>query len=262
MNIHDPVAFYVASEEDAYDEAARLRPFVAARQFPKGKQRIWHRRIERLIAWHREGGFDLPPVLVQPYALPVLERVVHRIPLKYQYRGLNALRELARAHVMFPEAIAGAAPLGVLDLSAGGCGVADVYRHYGHAVTIRDYFATGADGVPRSPYAAIHRELGLDCAHFDGRVRPYGFDSGSFDLVLCHQALDAYGPVESWPEAVDEMLRIARRSVGLVFNPPAPRTPATEAQAADFIAVLSARHATRMGLCPETGLVTLRIDKG
>jgi len=262
MSIHDPVAFYVATEQSAYDEAARARPLVAARQFPKGKQRIWHRRIERLIAWHREGGFDLPQALVQPYAMPVLTRVAHRIPLKYQYRGLNALRELARAHVMFPDMLAAGAPLSVLDLSAGGCGVADVYGHYGHDVTIRDYFATGADGVARSPYAPIHRELGLDCAHFDGRVRPYDFDSGSFDLVLCHQALDAYGPVEDWPGAVEEMLRIARRSVGLVFNPPAPRTPDTEAQAADFVAALCARHPARTGNCPETGLVTLRIDKG
>ncbi|MET4103205.1 SAM-dependent methyltransferase [Roseovarius sp. MBR-78] len=261
MKIHDPVAVYVAAEEAAYDAAARERPHVARRQFPKGKQRIWHRRIERLIDWHREGGFDLPAALMRPYALPVMARVSHRIPLKYQYRGLNALRELARAHVMFPE-ITTSAPLSVLDLSAGGCGVADVYGHYGHRVTIRDYFATGPDGVARNPYEAIHREVGLDCAHFDGRARPYGFDSGGFDLVLCHQALDAYGPVASWPEAVAEMLRIARHAVGLVFNPPAPRNPETEAEAAAFVETLRVQHQTRTGICPETGLLMLRIDRG
>jgi len=261
MDVDDPVTQYIAVEKEAYDEAARQRPRVAERQFRPGKQGIWHRRISRLIDWHREGDFDLPVDLVRPYALPVLARVEQRIPLKYQYRGLNALRELARAHVMFPEMIAGGAPLKVLDLSAGGCGVADVYGHYGHDVTIRDYFVTGADGMPRNSYTAIHQELGLECEHFDGRERPYDFESDSFDLVLCHQALDAYGPVSSWSEAVGEMLRIARRSVGLVFNPPYPRTPETEAEAAAFIAELSADHVTDEGVCPDTKLVTLRIEK-
>ena len=44
-------------------------------------------------------------------------------------------------------------------------------------------------------------------------------NAGSFDVVLCHQALDAYGPVSFWYAAIDDMLRIARRSIGLVLNP-------------------------------------------
>jgi hypothetical protein len=58
------------------------------------------------------------------------------------------------------------------------------------------------------------------------------------------------------------MLRIARRAVGLVLNPPAPRTPETEAQAAAFVADACTRLGARQGECPETGMVTLRIDKG
>jgi hypothetical protein len=262
MDIQDPVSGYIAAEQAAYEAATVTHPRVAARRFAPGKQAIWYRRMTRLMAWHRERGLDVPGALMRPYRLGVVERARAGIPLKYQYRGLNSLRELGRAHVMFPEMMAADAPLSVLDLSAGGCGIADVYGHFAHEVCVNDYFVPDKDGIPRSPYAAIHADLGLDCRHFDGRDRPYRFDSGAFDIVLCHQAIDAYGPVEAWPEALDEMLRIARRAVGLVLNPPAPRTPETEAQAAAFVADACTRLGARQGECPETGMVTLRIDKG
>lgn len=262
MNAQDHVAAYVGAEIAAYQQAAAQFPRVARRRFPTGKQKIWYRRINGLARWHAERGLDMPGALLRPYAIPVIERVRGGIPLKYQYRGLNALRELARANLLFRDLLTGDAALDVLDLSAGACGIAEVWGHHGHRVMTNDYYASDQRNEVGHSYAPIHRELRITCHRFDGRDRPYAFATASHDIVLCHQALDAYGPVPDWNAALDEMRRVARRAVGLVLNPPAPRTPENLERAAAFVADLRDRHGALSGACPETGLTALRIDIG
>lgn len=252
---------YIDTEAALYRAAAKEMPRIARRRFPTGRQRIWQRRILWLAEWLDENGVDLPEQLMQPYPIPVRDRVRTSIPLKYQYRALNILREMTRAQVMFPELLAHDQPRDILDLSAGGCGTAEVFGHFGHRVTICDYYEDNNLNTVGHSYARIHEALGLTCRFFDGRSLPYDFDSGSFDIVLSHQAIDAYGPVAFWYDAVDDMLRIARHSVGLVLNPAHPRTPENREETERFIADMQDRHGAALSNCPETGLPSLRIDK-
>lgn len=257
----DHVAAYIRQEQAAYQQAARDNPRVASRRFPVSKQNIWYRRINRLTDWHLSRGLDIPAALLRPYHAPVMQRFKSGIPLKYQFRGLNALRELSRANVLFSDVLASTPPLDILDLSAGGCGIAEVFGYYGHTVTSRDYYGNNDRNDAGHSYAEIHNELGLTCKNFNGRERPYEFASGSFDLVLSYQAIDAYGDVSDWYDVVDEMLRISRKSIGLVLNPPAQKSPENIAAAAAFELNMQNTHSTLTGTCPETGLTALRIDK-
>jgi len=253
---------YIETEAALYRTAATEMPRIARRRFPPGRQRIWQRRILWLAEWLDDHDVTMPGELMQPYPISVPDRVRSAIPLKYQYRALNALREMTRARVMFPELLTHDQPRDILDLSAGGCGTAEVFGHFGHRVTICDYYENDKLNTVGHSYARIHESLGLTCRFFDGRVLPYPFYCDSFDIVLSYQAIDAYGPVPFWYDAVADMLRIARRSVGLVLNPAHPRTPESREQTAQFIADMQDRHSAALSSCPETSLPSLRIDKG
>ncbi|MFB9149880.1 hypothetical protein [Roseovarius ramblicola] len=252
---------YIRLETSLYREAAEKSPRVAKRRFPTGRQRIWLRRTARLSKWLDESGVEVPAKIMSPYALGVLDRCRARIPLKYQYRALNGLRELARTHVLFPELLSDGEPVEIIDLSAGGCGTADVLGQYGHKVEICDYFDANKINPMGHSYAELHKFLGLNCRFFDGRSLPYEFADESRDIVLVYQAIDAYGPVAMWYDIVDELLRIARRSVGLVLNPAIPKTPENEAQVVAFIGDMKRDYGATVSTCPETSLPALRIDK-
>jgi len=252
---------YIRLETSLYREAAEKSPRVAKRRFPTGRQRIWLRRTARLSKWLDQNGVEVPAKIMSPYELDVLERCRARIPLKYQYRALNALREMARTHVLFPELLAGDEPAEIIDLSAGGCGNADVLGQYGHKVEVCDYHDANAINPVGHSYTEIHKFLGLECRFFDGRDLPYAFPDESHDIVLVYQAIDAYGPVALWYDIVDELLRIARRSVGLVLNPAVPRTTENEALMAAFIQDMRRDRNAFVSTCPETSLPALRIDK-
>lgn len=249
----------IEQEFSHYTEAALEMPRVAERRFPVGKQRIWYRRIRALAAWLDEAGVAVPPELMQSYNLPIVRRVKARVPLKYQFRALNTLRELTRAKLLFPEYLGETEPRSVLDLSAGGCGVAEVFGHYGHEVKVCDYFKEDELNDSGHSYAAIHNVIGLECAFFDGRSMPYPFETDSYDLVLSYQAIDAYGPVSFWYDAVAEMRRIARRDVGLILNPAYPKTPDAQAEKQEFIRRMQDEHGATLGNCVETNLPALRI---
>lgn len=261
MNITTIAKAYVETEAALYSEAARQRPKIARRKFPVSKQRIWMRRTESLTEWLEERDVNIPPEIMTPYDLDVIDRVRAFIPLKYQFRALNGLRELARTHVMFPELLRESEPREIIDLSAGGCGIADALGYFGHKVDICDYFDENKINPVGDSYAEIHRLLGLTCRVFDGRSLPYGFADNSYDIVLVHQAIDAYGPVSVWSDIVDELLRIARLSVGFVLNPATPKTPENVEKAAAFIADLERDRGAVVSECPETGLPMVRIDK-
>lgn len=253
---------FVSTESADYTLATQQAPRVAARRFSKGKREIWLRRVGRLAQWLDEKNVPVPPELVRSYEMDILGRVRAGIPLKYQFRALNNLRELVRAHILFPELLSNTAEhCHVIDLSAGGCGTYEVFRHFGHDVTVCDFYEDDGFNSVGHSYAAIHDMLGIECGFFDGRALPYSFKDGSFDIVLCHQALDAYGPVSFWYDAIADMLRVARRSVGLVLNPAHPKTDETRKQASKFIEDMRKNYGAKLLGCPETGLPAMRIDK-
>lgn len=82
-----------------------------------------------------------------------------------------------------------------------------------------------------------------------------------FDIVLVHQALDAYGAVAEWRQIVSDLLVIARRSVGLVLNPPAGKDQESREKGAAFIKDMEDSYGATVSRCPETRLPTLVIQK-
>ncbi|MBY5988890.1 methyltransferase domain-containing protein [Roseovarius atlanticus] len=253
---------FVTTETEGYNLANLQAPRVAERKFAKGKRGIWLRRVGTLARWLDKNDVAVPKELVRSYEIDILSRVRAGIPLKYQFRALNNLRELVRANILFPELVDGLAePRTIIDLSAGACGTYEVFSHFGHYVTVCDFYQPDGFNNVRDSYAAIHEMLGIECRHFDGRSLPYSFADDNFDIVLCHQAIDAYGPVQFWYDAIDEMLRIARCSIGLVLNPAHPKTADTRAAARTFMEHMRTRHGATFSECPETGLPAMRIDK-
>ncbi|MCG7521250.1 methyltransferase domain-containing protein [Ruegeria sp. Ofav3-42] len=211
---------YSKVEQEAYSAFASTISEEDGKALRLGRRTVWLRRTRILSRFLSEQGIALPEEFLRPYAIPVSERISSGIPLKYQFRGYNILRDLARVAIAAPELLQpDTAPVSVLDPSAGGCGVVEAMRHYGHSVTSRDYFDPEQPLSLGNAYREIHAEIGVDIQNFDGRSRPYGFEDDSFDYVFCFQALDAYAPMSDWSEAVEELLRIASKGVILVFNP-------------------------------------------
>lgn len=131
---------FIATETEGYNLAHQQAPRVAERKFAKGKRAIWLRRVGFLAKWLDDNQLTIPAELVRSYEIDILTRVRAGIPLKYQFRALNNLREMVRAHILFPELVDGSAkPQSIIDLSAGGCGTYEVFSHFGHDVTVCDY---------------------------------------------------------------------------------------------------------------------------
>lgn len=255
---------YIAAEEALYVAASRARPAVASRRFPAEKREKWYRRVRAVAKWLDTNGPEPDTVLAEimtPYEIGIMDRLAARLPIKYQYRGLNGLREYARLWTMFPELLGEAPPQDVLELSCGACGIFDVLSRYGHNVKSYDYLDKDAKNPLGTSYAGIHKALGVACQHFDGRARPYGFAPDSFDIVLVHQALDAYGAVAEWHQIVADLLVIARRSVGLVLNPPAHKDQENREKGTAFINEMKDTYGAIVSQCPETELPTLVIHK-
>ncbi|PRY79414.1 hypothetical protein CLV80_10257 [Yoonia maritima] len=173
-------------------------------------------------------GVTIPVDFLKPYPFPKEEflpnnfdaivntsqRIFEMVQPKYQLRAHNVLREFDRCLTLFPEVLDSAKPYDILELSSGGCGGAEVAKHFGNTYQATD-FLDGRGSV----YAPIHNALNLPVIGFDGSKTPYAFDDNSYDIVACFQAIDAYGYEEHYETFIDEMLRIARKKVVLVFNP-------------------------------------------
>lgn len=216
---------YIQAENASYAELVAARPRTAS--FVKMKDR-WFKRTRRSWVSLNDRGIAIPPAFLTPYNFPkeaflpddldsVMEsgRLIYEMTqLKYQLRGHNALRELDRWSTFCPEVVDPDTSYDILELSSGGCGGAEVAHHFGHTYQPTDFLA-GRGSV----YAPIHASLNLSVIDFDGSKTPYGFADKSFDMVACFQAIDAYGDEEHYPAFIDEMLRIARRKVVIVFNP-------------------------------------------
>ncbi|HEV8034512.1 hypothetical protein, partial [Yoonia sp.] len=120
---------YIAAEEALYVAASRARPAVASRRFPAEKREKWYRRVRAVAKWLDTNGPEPDTVLAEimtPYEIGIMDRLAARLPIKYQYRGLNGIREYARLWSMFPELLGDAPPQDVLELSCGACGIFDV----------------------------------------------------------------------------------------------------------------------------------------
>lgn len=139
------------------------------------------------------------------------------LQIKYQLRAYNVLREYLRLRVLMPELTETGKPLEVLELSSGGCGNLEVARHFGHQLQSTDFLAgRGSEFMP------IHDALDAKAKFFDGSQLPYEFDDNSYDIVICNQAIDAYGRPRAYGRMINEMKRIARSKVQVIFNPYRP----------------------------------------
>ncbi len=216
---------YIKAEKTSYAELTMARP---AAQFLQDRIDPWIRRTRQSWRSLDGKGVQIPAEFLEPYPFPKNDflsddfedivntrRLIFEVAqIKYQLRGHNLLRELDRCVTLYPEAMDPDTQLSILELSAGGCGGAEVAKHYGNSYQATD-FTTGRGSV----YAPIHRSLDLSVIDFDGSKTPYDFDDGAFDIVACFQAIDAYGYEDRYQTFIDEMLRIARKKVVIVFNP-------------------------------------------
>ena len=251
---------YIDGEAAAYrayrTESAANSDRVRRRHF------TWLRRTRALAHWLEDEGVTIPPSHFQSYPAPPKDRLEAGLPVKYQIRAYNILRDLARVQASCPELLADGSPRQrVLDMSSGGCGLYEALTTQGHAVRCLDYFPPDRPRRFGNAYALIHQLLNLEVAHFDGTIRPSPMATDSCDYVFCFQALDAYAPADQWIDAADDLLRIATKTVVVVLNPPSGH--------ADFAA--SVDHLTK-GIaerplkvtafsCPDTGLPGFRWDK-
>lgn len=216
---------YCQAERASYAAMLEERP-DAARATQRTEQ--WLRRTGRSWKSLNKNGVQIPSNFLKPYDFPKKDflpadfaQVIksgrlsyEMVQTKYQLRAHNVLREFDRWNTLCPELMQSEASYDILELSSGGCGGAEVAHHFGHNYQATDYLA-GRGSV----YAPIHTSLGLTVIDFDGSQTPYGFADKSYDYVACFQAIDAYGDEDAYPDFIDEMLRIARQRVVLIFNP-------------------------------------------
>jgi hypothetical protein len=216
---------YFQAERVSYAEMLKARP-EASRVTARTEN--WFRRTAQSWQSLNNNGVSIPSDFLQPYSFPKQEflpanfelsansgRLIYEmVQPKYQLRAHNVLREFDRWHALCPEIMQRGHSCDILELSSGGCGGAEVVHHFGHNYQATDFLA-GRGSV----YAPIHASLGLAAVDFDGSKTPYGFGDKSYDYVACFQAIDAYGDEEEYPIFIDEMLRIARQKVILIFNP-------------------------------------------
>lgn len=269
MNDASILRAYLKNERESYEALLEARP--AGAMFAKLAQK-WLTRTRR--AWNLldQKGVAIPDDFLAPYPFPKAaflpddyeEIIKDQNPAlvvaqaKYQLRAHNMLREFDRCRTLFPEALETNTAYDILELSAGGCGGAEVAKHFGNTYTATDFLA-GRGSV----YAPIHQALGLNVIDFDGSKMPYAFSDNAFDIVICFQAIDAYGYEEDYARFIDEMIRIARQKVVLIFNPGIrAKQRALETGYEDLIqAPLLARYkGVEISSCPSTNLPAMVID--
>ena len=216
---------YFEKEIASYDALEDVQP---ATEYLSRRIRRWFKRTRHSWRSLNAKGIGIPAAFLEPYPFPKKEFVpddfenllkspkliFEIVQPKYQLRAHNILREFDRCVTLYPEALDIDTSYDILELSSGGCGGAEVAQHFGNTYQATD-FLDGRGSV----YAPIHDALNLSVVGFDGSKTPYAFDDNSYDIVACFQAIDAYGDEEHYPTFIDEMLRIARKKVVLVFNP-------------------------------------------
>lgn len=210
-------------------------------------------RDRRLTPDEVIAGFDaVPPAeFATPYPIDpaALAGIGWTIQGKYLTRFANIRRSWAVLLEYMPELMAdGAPPRDVLEMSTAHGATLEILRRQGHAVVGNDYAnflgrSSGLDsrfrdvngldldgqrddhklntgGETRNwPYRPIIDSLGLDVRLFDAGRTPYPFEDGSFDSVICMDAIEHYCHPRGWMAVVDEFLRLARESVLVIANP-------------------------------------------
>ena len=195
---------------------------------------------------------ELPKRFLRHYSLGrYSDDQILQIMWKYLHRETNCQRAWARINHFMPETLNSDKSLDILEFSTAHGAMLEIWRNAGHNVVGTDYAWTldshkpvKHKGVRRKwhnalldevkaishggemseevsgwPYQPIIESLGLDVRLFDGGILPYPFEDKSFDVVCCFQAIEAYGTPDKWCEILEEMCRIARKSVVIGFNP-------------------------------------------
>lgn len=207
-------------------------------------------RVDEVIA-----AFDAPPPedFTIPYSLTpeqVARLAQHRVQRKYVKRFANIRRSWALLLQYMPELMAqNARPRDVLEMSTAHGATLEILRHKGHRVRGNDYAnflnpKNGHDSRERGVnefvpglhrddhgfinekgeiegwiYQPIIESLGLEVDLFDAGQVPYPYEDDRFDCVMSFDALEHYCHPRDWLFVIDEMVRIARRSVLVVTNP-------------------------------------------
>lgn len=228
-----------------------LRPLREAhyRQFLEGGEYRFP-AVDEVIA-----AFDAPPPedLSFPYSLSpdqVARLEQHRVQRKYVKRFANIRRSWALLLQYMPELMArGTRPRDILELSTAHGATLEILRYKGHRVRGNDYAnflnpRMGLDSRERGVnefvpgqhrddhgflnergeiegwlYQPIIESLGLEVDLFDAGQVPYPYPADRFDTVISFDALEHYCHPRDWLVIIDEMVRIARRSVLVVTNP-------------------------------------------
>lgn len=176
------IQHYVDEEQALYDELAakvpELRPILDRVPSWLRKSEAAHRRALAL-------GIDIPQSLLKPYNIDKNKFFIDidlgsiaengktdtmYTMIKYQLRGYNILRELARISVFAPELLQRGEARRIVELSPGGCGTGEIAAHYDNSYRAAE-FLEGRGGV----YRLIHEALSVDIQNFDGRSLPYPF---------------------------------------------------------------------------------------
>ena len=228
MNEPSALHRYLEREQALYDTLAVKEPLLAP---ILDRVPAWLRKTEAAHRTVTDLGVDIPTSFLEPYEIEKAtffaeidrKSLAEHGPttalftaIKYQLRGYNILRELARVAALTPELLNTREEQRVVELSPGGCGTGEIAEHFGNTYRAAE-FLEGRGSV----YTHIHESLGVDIANFDGRTLPYPFKDGSADILFCHQAIDAYGPPRRYPHIISELRRIARKVV-VTFNPYRP----------------------------------------
>ncbi len=179
-----------------------------------------------------------------------IQKLATMIQRKYMLRFKNIRRSWALLIQHMPELMSSDAPTrDVLEMSSAHGATLEILRHFGHRPIGNDFpnFLTdksevnsrlrringvdltqitddhgtlAGDGTVDSwLYQPIIESLGLDVRLFDAGQTPYPFESGSFDTVMCFDAIEHYCHPLDWMVVVDEFVRLSRRSVLLITNP-------------------------------------------
>lgn len=228
MNERQVMIAYLEAEKASFDALEAERPELAS---ILERTQHWLQRTRGQWRQFVRQEIPIPANFMQPYSIPKADfftglsaddaaRRHHDgkfIQIKYQLRAYNIMREYMRLRSFLPELFDGKAQFSLIEFSSGGCGSLEVAREFGHSLQPLDFIAgRGAE------YRPIHKALGADVINFNGRERPYGFADKSYDIVVCNQAVDAYGSPEDHIAVINEFKRIARRKVQVVFNPYRP----------------------------------------
>lgn len=215
---------YFNSERAAYKELAQRYPVAAPMV---ARLQMWLKRTDHTCQTIVEAGYEIPDSFFQPYTIPKPDFLTDQqrggeeakrptfqlLQLKYQLRAYNILREYLRCIMFYPEILDRSASYDILELSSGSCATAELAREFNNAYRGVDYLSHRG-----FVYEALHRDIGVHVDEFDGKKLPYDFDDQSCDLLLCFQAIDAYGPAQEYHHFIHEMTRIARRRVVVAFN--------------------------------------------